>query len=126
MNTILTFEEAYQLLDQATTKQDIRAVINRIGVGGGDTVSVLFSGAHNLTHESGKVQLGTVDLANALAANADGVRVMGNTDMGRFMVMDEGSPDRNYKLITALERVFNGDEAAISTFLYGRYENGVL
>jgi len=95
MNTILTFEEAYQLLDQATTKQDIRAVINRIGVGGGDTVSVLFSGAHNLTHESGKVQLGTVDLANALAANADGVRVMGNTDMGRFMVMDEGSPDRN-------------------------------
>ncbi|MFO0017434.1 MAG: calcium-binding protein, partial [Synechococcaceae cyanobacterium] len=126
MSTPLTFEEAYELLDQAETKDDIRAVINRISVGSGDAISVLFSGAHSLSKTSGKGMIGTVDLANALAANADGVRVMGNTDMGRFMITDKDAPDANFKLIRALNRVCNGDTDEIKRFMYGHYEDGVL
>ncbi|MEB3169294.1 MAG: hypothetical protein VKK97_11275, partial [Synechococcaceae cyanobacterium] len=122
----LTFTEAYALLEKATTKEEIRQVIARIDVGESGGISVLFSGRHEINTGKDMRYIGTLDIANALAEDATGLRVMGNTDMGRFMNIDSSRPDANSALISALERVFEGNGDEINNFLYGSYENGIL
>ena len=110
MTKPLTFAQADELLAIAKTKEEIRAVIARIDVGGGNLVSVLFSGLHDIRSGDEVRNIGSIDLANALAGASDGLRVMGETDMGRYMVTDSGSANANEVLISALERVFENEQ----------------
>jgi hypothetical protein len=116
----LNKDEAVLRLEEITTPEQLRALINEIDLSAPGETTVLWSGTAGSYGNTPEERIGAQVIASELyKANTD-FRIMANTEACKFLDLNKESKTFNFALHEKLKALFENSPNDISTFLYGQ------
>lgn len=116
----LSKEEAVLRLEDITTPEQLRALINEIDISAPGKTTVLWSGTAGSYGNAPEERIGAQVIAAELyKANPD-YRIMANTEVCKFLDLKKESKNFNAALHKKLQELFDNSPDNINTFLYGQ------